>query len=149
VEAVCSKLKRAIARSDAPSNPYLWRLVCGFDPPGWQPPALPPDEATKVEVVTVDFIDWSQKASPGQIDFLGLSNIGELASEHVWRRLLAGANRLLRPGGMAVVRSVFSWPPALSTWMPETLRLEQDWSLELQSADRSVFCDEIHVMRRL
>jgi len=149
VDELFSKLKRAIGRPDAPANPYLWQLVCGCDPPDWHLPSLPPHEAKNVEVVTADFIEWSRQASAGDLDFLALSNILELASGTTWQRVLAGASRLLRPGGVALVRSVFSWPQEFPEWMPKTLRVEQGWSWQLQSEDRSVFCDEILVMRRL
>lgn len=141
---------RAITARQAPAeNPWIWQILTGKFPPSaaydWLHDASP--IRTRPKYFRATMLDALNAASEQSVDFLHLSNILDWLSQNDARETLAAAHRVLRPGGILMIRQLNSSLdiPAL---FPK-LKWDEATGRRLQLADRSFFYPHILLATRL
>jgi S-adenosylmethionine-diacylglycerol 3-amino-3-carboxypropyl transferase len=140
---------RAITARQAPAeNPWIWQIFSGKFPPGapydWlresKPPAIQPEyrQSTMLEA-----LDSTPERS---VDFLHLSNILDWLSPEEAGETLAAAHRVLKPGGVLVIRQLNS-SLEIPSLFPSLLWHGEE-GRRLQLSDRSFFYPEILLASR-
>jgi S-adenosylmethionine-diacylglycerol 3-amino-3-carboxypropyl transferase len=139
------RTRHVLGAMPAASNPYLWQLLEGRYPPGCMAPWLSATSGSALPAVTWAHGDMDAalaQAPPGEFDMVHLSNILDWLSPDQARITLEQAFRVLRPGGIVVVRQLnsaldvracggsFSWDPVAD---------------QLHARDRSFFYRALHI----
>ncbi|AUY47670.1 DUF3419 family protein [Streptomyces sp. CB01881] len=125
------RLARGFARHPNAANPWAWRLLLGRELPGGEPrgrdlvgPDLPgrdlpgggaatagPAQGT-VRLLAGDVVDHLERSPAGHYDAVTLSNVLDGPGPEFARRLRAAVRHAVRPGGVAVLRSIREPGPA-------------------------------------
>lgn len=143
------RTREAQQRPDAPDNPFLNQVLYGHfgRSPGWDwltpwnPPRLKPAyRHGEMGAVLGSLPDQSA-------DFIHLSNILDWLSPQAATGVLQETARVLRPGGVTLIRQLNSSLdiPAL----PTSLTWDRERGQQLALRDRSYFYPEIHWGQRL
>jgi S-adenosylmethionine-diacylglycerol 3-amino-3-carboxypropyl transferase len=140
---------RAITARQAPAkNPWIWQIFSGGFPPGapydWlretKPPSVQPEYR---ESSMLEALDSTPEQS---VDFLHLSNILDWLSPEEARETLAAAHRVLKPGGVLIIRQLNSSLEIPSLF--PSLKWHAGEGRRLQLSDRSFFYPEILLASR-
>jgi S-adenosylmethionine-diacylglycerol 3-amino-3-carboxypropyl transferase len=140
----------AVARFAPRTNPFLWQIFAGrfpgdvcwdwLEPEGWNPPTLEP------EFIHAGMLDALQQLDSESADLVHLSNILDWLSLDEATAVLLAARRVLRPGGMVLLRQLNSSLdiPAL----PSGLNWDADAGASMEARDRSFFYPLLHLGRK-
>lgn len=138
------RVRRGMAEHPPASNPFLWQMLEGTFPAGVSYDWLGSDAPLQAEVRFVHgrMSETLAAMSAGSADFVHLSNILDWLSEDDATECLRGAARVLRPGGVVLLRQLNSTLdiPAL----PSGLCWNSALGAELNAQDRSFFYHAIH-----
>jgi S-adenosylmethionine-diacylglycerol 3-amino-3-carboxypropyl transferase len=142
------RVRRGMAEHPPTTNPFLWQMLEGIFPPGACYDWL---ESEAPLLVSAQFIhgrmsDTLAAMPADSADFVHLSNILDWLSETDATECLRRAARVLRPGGMVLLRQLNSTLEIPS--LPSGLRWDTAFGAELQAQDRSFFYHAIHVGMR-
>ncbi|MFJ3792679.1 DUF3419 family protein [Kitasatospora sp. NPDC090091] len=118
-----ARLARGFARHPNADNPWAWRLLLGRERPGPDLPALGQeadaagevDAAGAVPIVRLllaDVVEHLERSPAGHYDAVTLSNVLDGPGPAFARRLRAAVRHAVRPGGVAVLRSIREPGPA-------------------------------------
>ncbi|WP_395298080.1 DUF3419 family protein [Kitasatospora hibisci] len=112
-----ARLARGFARHPNAANPWAWRLLLGRELPGTDLPApgQEVDVAGAVPIVRLllaDVVEHLERSPAGHYDAVTLSNVLDGPGPAFARRLRAAVRRAVRPGGVAVLRSIREPGPA-------------------------------------
>jgi S-adenosylmethionine-diacylglycerol 3-amino-3-carboxypropyl transferase len=142
------RTRNVLATLPAADNPYLWQMYAGRFPDGIAYPWLAaPSPASMPALVwsTTDMLTALSEVD-GPFDFVHLSNILDWLSEGEAQVLLARSAKLLRPGGLVLIRQLNSTlviPPLGPSF--KWLAADAD---RLHRRDRSFFYRALHLGRR-
>jgi S-adenosylmethionine-diacylglycerol 3-amino-3-carboxypropyl transferase len=143
-----ARLREALATLPAATNPYLWQLLRGTQPPGhaldWL--AQPRCQEQAEIAWTQGTMDAALEGAAGRFHVVHLSNILDWLSPAEASRTLALAWRALRPGGRVVIRQLNSTLdiPRLGA----AFRWDGAEAAALHGRDRSFFYRTLHLGRR-
>ncbi len=143
-----ARTREVIGRMPPRDNPFLWQILAGCFPPGCRYDWLEDDRPMVAEV------EWRQgkmdvvldSMAAESTDLVHLSNILDWLSPDEARATLRSARRVMKPGGLVILRQLNS-----------TLEIGEidagiAWDVELGKAmearDRSYFYPHIHVGSR-
>ncbi|MGW3046069.1 hypothetical protein ACWC9T_40120 [Kitasatospora sp. NPDC001159] len=104
-----ARLARGFARHPNAANPWAWRLLLGHEPPRGQGP-LP--TGGEIRLVAGDAVEHLERSPAGHYDAVTLSNVLDGPGPGFARRLRAAVRHAVRPGGVAVLRSIREPGPA-------------------------------------
>ncbi|MGW4896712.1 DUF3419 family protein [Kitasatospora sp. NPDC004240] len=104
-----ARLARGFARHPNATNPWAWRLLLGHEPPCGQG-ALP--TGGEIRLVAGDVAEHLERSPAGHYDAVTLSNVLDGPGPGFARRLRAAVRHAVRPGGVAVLRSIREPGPA-------------------------------------
>ncbi|GAA2808013.1 DUF3419 family protein [Kitasatospora sp. CM 4170] len=121
-----ARLARGLARHPNAANPWAWRLLLGRERPGPDPLGAPDLPAASREVATADaavavpvvrlliadVVEHLERSPAGHYDAVTLSNVLDGPGPAFARRLRAAVRHAVRPGGVAVLRSIREPGPA-------------------------------------
>ncbi|MET7289393.1 hypothetical protein [Streptomyces sp. NPDC005573] len=113
-EVLRLRIERTVARHPNATNPWLWRLLLGAEPPGG-----PPLSAPGVRLVHGDAADVLERAARGSFDAVTLSNVLDGPDRAYARRLRAAVRHAVREDGVVVLRSAREPGPAGPGWAAE------------------------------
>jgi S-adenosylmethionine-diacylglycerol 3-amino-3-carboxypropyl transferase len=142
------RTRHVLATLPAAENPYLWQVLRGSYPPDHPAPWIARAILTHLPVLT-----WTQSAmtdalrkSPGNYDFVHLSNILDWLSPEEARATLDLTHAALKPGGWVLIRQLNSAVdiPAAGPhfgWLDAEAKM-------LHARDRSFFYRALHVGRK-
>jgi S-adenosylmethionine-diacylglycerol 3-amino-3-carboxypropyl transferase len=139
------RVRRGMAEHSPASNPFLWQMLAGKFPPGvcydWQSCEAP--VASSARFVHGRMSDALAALPERSVDLVHLSNILDWLSVSDATECLLRAARVLRPGGMVILRQLNSTLviPELSSG----LRWDEALGAALHAQDRSFFYHAIHV----
>ncbi|WP_051944519.1 hypothetical protein [Streptacidiphilus rugosus] len=105
------RIERTVSRHPNSANPWAWRLLAGTEPQGTAGGGLPAAGA-RVRLVLGDVVEHLERAPRGAYDAVTLSNVVDGPGPAFARRLRAAVDHAVRPGGVAVLRSVRRPGPA-------------------------------------
>ena len=139
----------ALANPAAVENPFLWQLFCGRFPPRKRWDWLMQENheiKTQPEFLCVPMNQALLEMEADSVDFVHLSNILDWLNPNKATDLLASAWRVLKPGGVVLIRqlnSSLNIPDLASRFL-----WDQELSREMVCKDRSFFYPEIHLGRK-
>ncbi|MEU9075122.1 DUF3419 family protein [Kitasatospora sp. NPDC048538] len=123
-----ARLARGFARHPNADNPWAWRLLLGRElpvggplvagpPAGELPVGAPPGHdqgggAPPVRLLRGDVLGHLERSPVGSYDAVTLSNVLDGPDQAFARRLRAAVRHAVRPGGVAVLRSIREPGPA-------------------------------------
>lgn len=110
-EVLRRRLERTVCGHPNASNPWLWRLLAGAEPP-----RTPPPRAPGVRLVHDDVVHALEQAPCGAFDAVTLSNVLDGPGPAFARRLRAAVRHAVRPGGVVVLRSAREPGPGGPGW---------------------------------
>ncbi|MEV7177590.1 DUF3419 family protein [Kitasatospora sp. NPDC093679] len=102
------RIARTVARHPNAANDWAWRLLLGRERPGAT--ALPAGGG--VRLVLGEVVEHLERSTAGRYDAVTLSNVVDGPGPDFARRLRAAVEHAVRPGGVAVVRSLREPGPA-------------------------------------
>lgn len=141
------RIRDALANFAASTNPYLWQMLLGEFPPGHPFPWLElPSEAFLDPPIrfTRGTMEETLSAEPSACyDLVHLSNILDWLEPATAEQVLRNSARLLRPGGLVLIRQLNSTLPVRNLGG----RLEWLDASDLHRNDRSFFYRELHLGR--
>jgi S-adenosylmethionine-diacylglycerol 3-amino-3-carboxypropyl transferase len=141
----------------ARTNPYLWQVFADRYPPdpASLPPYLRPESLPRiarglerVEFHHADAITFLASVPAGSVHFFALSNILDGMPPAMARRFLTAVGQAAAPSAVASLRFFVPPPIGWEEWLPESLRVDVDLSIQLERQDRSVVCRFIRILRR-
>jgi S-adenosylmethionine-diacylglycerol 3-amino-3-carboxypropyl transferase len=142
------RVRRGMAEHAPLTNPFLWQMLAGSFPPGarydWLESEAPP--RTHAQFVQGKMSDTLATMPEQSADFVHLSNILDWLSESEATECLRRAVRVLRPGGMVILRQLNSTLDI--TALTSGLSWDAAFGAQLHSQDRSFFYHAIHVGMR-
>lgn len=103
------RIARTVARHPNAANDWAWRLLLGRERPG---AAAVPTAGGQVRLVLGEVVEHLEHSAAGSYDAVTLSNVVDGPGPHFARRLRAAVEHAVRPGGIAVVRSLREPGPA-------------------------------------
>ncbi|MCG6494089.1 DUF3419 family protein [Kitasatospora sp. A2-31] len=106
-----ARLARGFARHANAPNPWAWRLLLGREQPWTDPPSPGPEVDTAgtvpfVRLLLADVVEHLERSPAGHYDAVTLSNVLDGPGPAFARRLRAAVRHAVRPGGVAVLRSI-------------------------------------------
>ncbi|GHF78094.1 hypothetical protein GCM10018790_65070 [Kitasatospora xanthocidica] len=108
-----ARLARGFARHPNADNPWAWRLLLGRELPGGDvPPGRTAPPGPPVRLLHGDVLEHLERSPAAAYDAVTLSNVLDGPDPAFARRLLAAVRHAVRPGGVAVLRSVREPGPA-------------------------------------
>jgi len=147
-EHFAARLRLAMARADAPDNPFLGQMLRGTFPSGQRYDWLNSRASLAAEILLHHgyMRPVLDSLPPSSSDLVHLSNILDWLSAEEAAATLVAAARVLRPGGWLVLRQLNSSLdfPALGSGLEWHDTLGRD----LERRDRSFFYPRIHVATR-
>lgn len=124
-----ARLERGFARHPNRSNPYMWRLATGGDPPGYPPP----QPAVPLHLAIAEAAAYLASLPAGSFDGFTLSNILDGTDAAYEARLKEALRHAAAPGAVALLRS-FGQP-------------ESAEEANLATADRSALWGRVTAIR--
>ncbi|MEU2630546.1 hypothetical protein, partial [Kitasatospora sp. NPDC007106] len=103
------RIARTVARHPNAANDWAWRLLLGRERP--DATALPAGGG-RVRLVLGEVVEHLERSTAGRYDAVTLSNVVDGPGPDFARRLRAAVEHAVRPGGVAVVRSLREPGPA-------------------------------------
>jgi S-adenosylmethionine-diacylglycerol 3-amino-3-carboxypropyl transferase len=158
-QIMSGKLERALTAFPALDNGYVWQTFLGRYPSDNEE-ALPPylqfgrstnlrEGIKRMHLYCVDAIDWLRNQADESVDFFAFSNILELVTREYAEEMARQTARTAKSGAYIVLRSIL--PNKVHNVLEEqgaTLKFEAELSNELESKDRSCFCNFIKIYRK-
>lgn len=143
------RVRHALATFEAAENPYLWQMLRGAYPPGAAAPWLSmaaPERMPEISWVRGFMDEALDSAAPERFHFVHLSNVLDWLSLEEARRTLERAWRVLRPGGVVLIRQLNSSLeiPALES----RFAWDASEAERLHANDRSFFYRQLHLGRK-
>lgn len=141
------RIREALATFAAATNPYLWQMLLGEFPSGNPFPWLQLPSAAFLDPpirYTHGTMEETLAAEPSaRYDVVHLSNILDWLEPATAEQVLRNSARLLRPGGLVLIRQLNSTLPVRG------LAGQLQWieTTDLHRADRSFFYRELHLGR--
>ena len=152
-QQIKARVDDVFTRFPAATNPYLQQTFRGQIP--LRDESLPfvlqhenfdiiRANLNSVALRHADAASYLEAQPPDSIDFFALSNILEVTTIEYSKQLFRAVYRAATPNAMVCLRSIF--PPTETETFPG-FHLEQEWSRDLESEDRSLFCKNFRVLR--
>ncbi len=108
-EVLLRRIARTVARHPNATNDWAWRLLLGRERPGAAAVAAAAAAAAgpgRVRLVRGEVVEHLERGAAGSYDAVTLSNVVDGPGPRFARRLRAAVEHAVRPGGVAVVRSL-------------------------------------------
>jgi S-adenosylmethionine-diacylglycerol 3-amino-3-carboxypropyl transferase len=141
------RTRRAVDRSDGPTNPFLSQLLTGSFGSGpawdWLGPEKWGAPMVELECHCGPMHEVLSQLPEASVDWLQLSNILDWLGPQPAGQLLQACHRVLKPGGQVLVRQLNSCLdiPAL----PAGLHWDLEAGAAMEADDRSFFYPQLHV----
>lgn len=141
------RIEAGLRADDRAVNPWLHHVLLGHyleDPAAW-PPFLrePPRDLASFPALATDLLGVSDFAP---YDLVGLSNVPDWMDDDAFAELAARLARELRPGAGVLWRQLND-PRDLVARFPDAFDVDARRDAELTAADRSLFYDQVHLLR--
>jgi S-adenosylmethionine-diacylglycerol 3-amino-3-carboxypropyl transferase len=142
------RTRHALATLPAADNPYLWQILAGRYPTGAEAPWLSQPAPVRLPEITwnTTVMTDALRQSPGEFDFVHLSNILDWLSPEEAGATLDLAHAALRPGGWTLVRQLNSTLDIPNSGKGFTWHCEE--AQALHARDRSYFYRALHLGRK-
>ncbi len=158
-----ARLERVLSKVPVHDNGYVWQTFLGQYPLGAQgealEAALPPylqlknqkmlkQNLPRISFSVDDAVGWLTEQKDSSIDMFALSNILELVKSDYGVKLAEQVSRTARPGALICLRSIFPKDTLVLRDLNGTLQYRADLSAEMETKDRSCFCNFIQVYEK-
>ncbi|PBC76235.1 hypothetical protein BX265_0941 [Streptomyces sp. TLI_235] len=104
------RISRTVARHPNAGNDWAWRLLLGRERPGAA--VVPAADRHRVRLALGEVVEHLERSAAGAYDAVTLSNVVDGPGPDFARRLRAAVEHAVRPGGVAVLRSLREPGPA-------------------------------------